>query len=107
MLLLEKRKADPGRGKWSVPGGVVELGESSEQTVIREVKEETNLIVEEPILLDVVNYIIVDEKRKVRVLWHSEIDAICKDLQDKNLWIEIHSETNLDYILATSELQTN
>ena len=49
----------------------------------------------------------IDEKRKVRVLWHSEIDAICKDLQDKNLWIEIHSETNLDYILATSELQTN
>ena len=57
-LLLEKRKANPGRGKWSVPGGVVELGESSKQTVIREVKEETNLIVEEPALLDIVNYIV-------------------------------------------------
>lgn len=65
-LLLEKRKATPGRGKWSVPGGVVELGESSKQTVIREVKEETNLIVEEPILLDVVNYIVLDEKSKVK-----------------------------------------
>ncbi|MCK4952707.1 NUDIX hydrolase [Candidatus Bathyarchaeota archaeon] len=65
-LLLEQRKANPGRGKWSVPGGVVELGESSKQTVIREVKEETNLIVEEPTLIDVVNYIVLDEKRKVK-----------------------------------------
>jgi len=38
-ILLEKRKGEPGRGKWSIPGGLVELGESAEQTVIREVKE--------------------------------------------------------------------
>ena len=40
-ILLEKRKNDPGKGKWSIPGGIVELGENIEETVIREVKEET------------------------------------------------------------------
>ena len=45
-ILLERRKNDPGKGKWSIPGGLVELGESTEQTVIREVKEETDLEVE-------------------------------------------------------------
>jgi 8-oxo-dGTP diphosphatase len=56
-ILLEKRKYDPGKGKWSIPGGIVELGENVEQTVIREVKEETGLDVEKPNLIDVVSNI--------------------------------------------------
>ena len=65
-ILLEKRKSEPGRGKWTIPGGLVELGESAEQTVIREVKEETNLKVEEPKLIDVVNSITLDENDKIK-----------------------------------------
>lgn len=65
-ILLEKRKGEPGRGKWTIPGGLVELGESVEQTVIREVEEETNLKVEQPKLIDVVNNITVDENGKVK-----------------------------------------
>jgi 8-oxo-dGTP diphosphatase len=61
-ILLEKRKNEPSRGKWSVPGGLVELGEDVEQAVIREVKEETCLDVYEPRLLDVVNYVSLGEK---------------------------------------------
>lgn len=64
-ILLEKRRSEPGRGKWSVPGGLVELGESTEQAVIREVKEETGLDVENPELIDVVNNIIFDENGKI------------------------------------------
>jgi len=64
-ILLEKRKSEPGRGKWSVPGGLVELGESTEQAVIREVKEETGLDVENPELIDVVDNIIFDENGKI------------------------------------------
>jgi ADP-ribose pyrophosphatase YjhB (NUDIX family) len=44
-LLLVLRGNDPGRGKWSVPGGRVERGESDEQAVRREVTEETELSV--------------------------------------------------------------
>ena len=65
-ILLEKRKSAPGRGKWTIPGGLVELGETAEQTVIREVKEETNLEVEQPKLIDVVNNITVDENGKTK-----------------------------------------
>jgi len=65
-ILLEKRKNDPGKGKWSIPGGIVELGEQTEQTAIREVKEETNLTVEKPELIDVVNNVELDEDGKVK-----------------------------------------
>jgi len=65
-ILLEKRKNAPGKGKWSVPGGLVELGESIEQAVIREVKEETGLKVEEPRLIDVVDDVSLDEKGAVK-----------------------------------------
>src|SRR5258708_29917026 len=44
-LLLIKRGHDPGRGLWSVPGGRVEAGETDEEAVVREVREETGLIV--------------------------------------------------------------
>jgi 8-oxo-dGTP diphosphatase len=65
-ILLEKRKNAPGKGKWSIPGGLVELGESTEQAVIREVKEETGLEVEEPRLIDVVNNVSLDEKGRIK-----------------------------------------
>jgi 8-oxo-dGTP diphosphatase len=65
-ILLEKRKNEPSKGKWSIPGGLVELGESVEQAVIREVKEETGLDVEAPRLIDVVDNISLDAKGKVK-----------------------------------------
>jgi mutator protein MutT len=67
-ILLEKRKNEPNKGKWSVPGGLVELGESVEEAVVREVQEETGLEVDEPRLVDVVNYVSLSEKGAV--LYH-------------------------------------
>jgi 8-oxo-dGTP diphosphatase len=45
-LLLIRRAHEPGRGRWSVPGGRVEAGETDHRAVLREVAEETGLIVE-------------------------------------------------------------
>ena len=64
-ILLEKRKNEPGKGKWSVPGGLVELGESVEQTVMREVEEETGLEVEKPEHIDVVDNVVRDDNGEI------------------------------------------
>jgi len=65
-ILLEKRKSEPEKGKWSIPGGLVELGESVEDTVIREVKEETGLDVEKPEHIEVVDNIVRDDNGNVK-----------------------------------------
>ncbi len=42
-VVLVKRKYEPRKGMWSLPAGFMEYGETTEQTAIRETKEETNL----------------------------------------------------------------
>lgn len=42
-VLLIKRKNEPFKGRWALPGGFVEYGETVEEAVLREVKEETGM----------------------------------------------------------------
>jgi len=65
-IALIKRGNEPARGKWTIPGGLVELGESPEKAVVREAKEETGLDVENPGLVDVVSNVDLDENGKVK-----------------------------------------
>jgi 8-oxo-dGTP diphosphatase len=44
-VLLVKRGREPGRGFWALPGGRVEAGESAEAAAVREVAEETGIVV--------------------------------------------------------------
>lgn len=52
-VLLVKRGIEPFKDKWSLPAGYVSFGEHPEETMAREVKEETGLIVELSKFLDV------------------------------------------------------
>ena len=45
-LLLVRRAHEPGQGRWSLPGGRIEPGESAAEAAAREVLEETGLVVE-------------------------------------------------------------
>lgn len=55
-VLLIKRAMDPGRGSWCLPGGFMEIGETPQETAIRECKEESGFEVEIEQLVDVFYY---------------------------------------------------
>ena len=65
-VLLVKRKAPPKAGYYSIPGGLVEVGESVREAAKREVLEETGLIVEVGELIDVIDNIVRDEDGRVK-----------------------------------------
>lgn len=65
-ILLVKRGVEPAKNRWSIPGGMVELGEKAQDAVIREVEEECGLNVEVVRLMDVVDSITVDEEDRVQ-----------------------------------------
>lgn len=64
--LIVERAADPDAGLWSIPGGLVEIGEKATDAAVREAKEETGLDVEIGELLEVVDRIIRDDSSKVK-----------------------------------------
>ena len=76
-VLLVKRARPPLQGEWSLPGGVVELGETLPQAVVREVREETGLAVDVGSVLEVIER--VQESTDGRVEYHYVIiDYLCR-----------------------------
>jgi ADP-ribose pyrophosphatase len=67
-LVLVKRGVEPGKGKWSIPGGAVELGEGVRDTAIREAKEECGLDIElvDNRPMDVIDNMIAGEDERLR-----------------------------------------
>lgn len=66
LVLLVKRKYEPLAGQWSLPGGAVEVGETLEECVAREMREETGLEVEIGPVIEVFDRITRDEDGRVR-----------------------------------------
>jgi 8-oxo-dGTP diphosphatase len=75
-VLLVKRKYEPLKGQWSLPGGMVEIGETLETALAREMLEETGLRVDVGPVIEVFDRIMRDEERRVR--YHFVlIDYLC------------------------------
>jgi len=75
-VLLIRRGKEPLKGKWSIPGGMVELGETLAAGVRREIKEETGLEVEP---LDVISMFDRIQRNRSRVQYHYVIiDYVCR-----------------------------
>jgi 8-oxo-dGTP diphosphatase len=64
--LLIRRASEPLRGEWSIPGGMLELGETLEQGVARELLEETGLQVRVLELIEVFERIVYAPKGESR-----------------------------------------
>ncbi|MFQ5837323.1 MAG: NUDIX hydrolase [Thermoplasmata archaeon] len=60
-VLLVRRKVDPYMGRWSIPGGAIELGERARDAIVREVREECGVEVEPLHVVDVYDNIVEDE----------------------------------------------
>jgi mutator protein MutT len=77
-VLLIRRGKEPLRGRWLVPGGTVELGETLQEAVVREVREETGIEVAPREVLIVFDRI---DREEGRVLYHYVIvDYLCEYL---------------------------
>jgi len=76
-VVLVKRRYEPLAGHWSLPGGTLELGETLEAGVAREMREETGLHVEVGPVIEVFDRIMLDEERRVR--YHFVlVDYLCR-----------------------------
>ena len=65
-VLLVKRGKQPGYGKWSIPGGMVELGETLSEAIKREVLEECGIEIELTDVVAVLERVIRREDERVR-----------------------------------------
>jgi ADP-ribose pyrophosphatase YjhB (NUDIX family) len=76
-VLLVKRAHPPIQGQWSIPGGVLEVGEMVREAAVREALEETGLTVEAGELLGVYDRILRDPERRVQY-HYVLIDFLCR-----------------------------
>jgi mutator protein MutT len=76
-ILLVERGKEPLKGYWSLPGGVLETGETLEQGVAREVREETGLEVKPVKVFEIFERIIRDAQGAPEY-HYVLIDYICR-----------------------------
>jgi 8-oxo-dGTP diphosphatase len=76
-VLLIRRSAEPLAGSWSLPGGAIELGETAREACVREVVEETGLIVEAIAEVEACDIILRDDAGRVQY-HYLIVDILCR-----------------------------
>jgi ADP-ribose pyrophosphatase YjhB (NUDIX family) len=76
-VLLIRRGQPPLLGEWSLPGGILECGETLREAAAREAREETGLVVETSEMLGVYERVIRDDEGRVRY-HYVLIDFLCR-----------------------------
>jgi mutator protein MutT len=78
-VVIVRRRYEPLAGRWSLPGGTLELGETLEAGVAREMQEETGLDVEVGPVIEVFDRILLDADRRVQ--YHFVlVDYLCRPI---------------------------
>lgn len=78
-VLLVKRGHPPLAGEWSIPGGVLELGETLREAAVREVREEACLTVEPGELLGVFDRVLRDAAQRTQY-HYVLVDFLCRKI---------------------------
>jgi 8-oxo-dGTP diphosphatase len=78
-VLLIRRGTAPLLGEWSLPGGVLECGETLREAAVREAREETGLVVETGEMLGVYERVIPGDDGRIRY-HYVLIDFLCRPL---------------------------
>ena len=76
-VLLVQRGNEPMRGEWSLPGGKLEVGETLREGIVREVREETGLVITPGKIVEVLDRIVREESGAVRY-HYVLVDFLCK-----------------------------
>jgi 8-oxo-dGTP diphosphatase len=103
-VLLVRRGGQPSAGKWSLPGGLVDLGETTVDAIRREVEEECGIKIRVVDVAGVIDRIVRDPDGRVRYhyvlvdyLAGAEADAVAagSDATDCR-WVEVEGVGELD-----------
>ncbi len=78
-VLLVRRATEPLKGEWSIPGGMLELGEKLRDGVRREALEETGLAVETGEVLEVFDSIFTDDQGRTEY-HYVLVDYLCRPI---------------------------
>ncbi len=103
-VLLVQRGKEPSRGRWGLPGGAVELGETVREAAAREVREECGIEVRPDRLIEVLNAIRPDQAGRIK--YHYILIEILAEYQSGELapasdaqdarWFKMDELTELD-----------
>ena len=99
VLIGLRSESDNGGGLWEFPGGKIEIDESSEDAVIRELKEELDIVVDKPkkimqylhrfknLIYDISFFEVVSFKGSIKKIVHDELE-----------WVYLDSINNYNFI---------
>lgn len=103
-LLLVRRARDPGKGKWGLPGGFVDRGETIEEALSREVYEETQLRLKTTELL-----VTFPNRYNYRGIVSDVIDLfyVCRAVDPMSIVLERSELESFSWVHPSSEHLTN
>jgi len=99
VLIGLRSENDNGGGLWEFPGGKIEINESSEEAVVRELNEELDIVVDEPkkimqyshrfknLIFDISFFEVISFKGSIKKVVHDELE-----------WVDLASINNYNFI---------